>query len=140
MSRKKPASTRNRAGGRVTPPAERAADGVELSVRGAALTPVSGRADSSTRTVLVEPGYPDAWRLDLHNVRIRRQKLQARERELVAQALAAGATWSAIGHVLGMSRQSAHSRFRNLVPLVNADPASYLDGIAHRAEHSGSAD
>lgn len=68
--------------------------------------------------VMVEPGYPDEWRVRLHNVKVRRHRLLDEERRLVGQALAAGATWSEVARALGVSRQSAHQRFRDLQPSV----------------------
>lgn len=62
-----------------------------------------------------EAGYPDDWRRDLANLERRRLDLGKRELEIVDQALRAGATWSAIGSVLGVTRQSAHQRFAGKV-------------------------
>lgn len=66
----------------------------------------------------VDVGYPEDWRHRLREVsdRIKRDRLL--ERQLVAQAIAAGATWSAIGDVLGVKRQTAHERFRHVAPVV----------------------
>ncbi len=64
--------------------------------------------------LIVEPGYPDEWRIRLHNETVRMKRASVQQRELVAQALAAGATWTEIAKVLQVSRQSAHRRFRML--------------------------
>src|SRR6478735_7476517 len=45
-----------------------------------------------------------------------RHEIDDFERQQVAQALTAGETVSAIARALGVSRQSAHRRFRDLVP------------------------
>ncbi len=81
-------------------------------------TPVAGRPAAGARAILVQPGYPDEWRLRLHNVVARKLELARQEQVLVLQALAAGATWSEVGRVLGVTRQSAYKRFRGLKPLV----------------------
>ena len=66
------------------------------------------------KVIRVEPGYPDEWRVDLHNVTARLKALKARQDELVAHAIVSGATWSAVASVLGISRQSAQQRFRHV--------------------------
>lgn len=54
------------------------------------------------------------------------RQLEARQRWLVARALAEGASWSDIGRQLGVARQSAHSRFRGLTPGVVGEA---LEGV-----------
>jgi hypothetical protein len=81
-------------------------------------------SDRSARRVVVEAGYPEGWRVELHNQAVRLTRLHARQNELVEQALRAGATWSAIASVLGISRQAAHRRFRSLAPAVRESVGS----------------
>lgn len=45
-----------------------------------------------------------------------REKLARREEAVVRRALAEGATYAELGAALGISRQSAHERFRHLAP------------------------
>jgi hypothetical protein len=77
-----------------------------------------GPPPRTVRTVTVDPGYPEQWRKRLNEIAAKQRRLHAEERVLVAQAIAAGATWSAIARELGVTRQSAHRRFRNVVGQV----------------------
>ena len=64
--------------------------------------------------LVVPPGYPDDWRARLRAEVDRARRSKLAERDLVAQALAAGATWSGIARELGVSRQTAHRKYRSL--------------------------
>lgn len=69
--------------------------------------------------VVVEAGYPAlGWREELAALDVRRAKIERRQVELVAQALAAGASFSEIARALGKSRQAVHSQYRRLRPTV----------------------
>ncbi len=94
---------------------------------GATAPEKSGKPDRPTvRPMVVEAGYPEAWRVELHNVTFKMSKLKRRQAELVMQAVVAGATWSAIASVLGITRQSAHQRFAHIRAYVDSKqpPAS----------------
>ena len=52
-----------------------------------------------------------AWRVELGHVVARVRKLRERERELVAEGISAGASWSDVARILGISRQAAWQRF-----------------------------
>lgn len=81
---------------------------------GAAFGGGSGGGGRVGHTVPVDPGYPEGWRDELAVLVERQRKARDREKVLVAQALAAGATWSEIGKALGVSRQTAHRKYRGL--------------------------
>ena len=77
------------------------------------------------KVVTVAQGYPEfGWRAELRQLEADRRELLARERQIAAQALAAGCTFSELARALGISRQAAHARFRHLRPRVEgATPA-----------------
>jgi hypothetical protein len=54
--------------------------------------------------------------------------LNTAEQRLVAEALRAGASWSQIGVALGVTRQAAHARYRNIAP---AEPDSEVIVTIH---------
>lgn len=54
----------------------------------------------------------------LHAVQALRTRLEALERQHVASLLGEGATFAAVAQILGISRQSAHQRYRNLHPVT----------------------
>lgn len=85
-----------------------------------AIKAIQARAALPQRTVVVAAGYPDEWRSRLRTVTRRITRDRESQRQLVAQALAAGATWSAIAEVLEVTRQTAHQRFRHLTPNVDS--------------------
>ena len=60
-------------------------------------------------------GYPTDWRDRLSSVARRRVALAEEELQIVDEALRAGATWAAIGSVLGVTRQSAFQRLASKV-------------------------
>jgi hypothetical protein len=53
-----------------------------------------------------------------------RERLDALERQHVADMLATGAHWPQIGRALGISRQAAHRRFRDVVERTPSDGSS----------------
>lgn len=87
----------------------------------------SPTAKASARPVVVpvEPGYPElGWRGELAALDAKRLKIQARQNVIVAQALAAGVTYSEVARALGKSRQAVHAQFRRLRPTIRLDPPS----------------
>jgi hypothetical protein len=70
----------------------------------------------------------------LHDVRELQREADAFERRQVARALAEGATFGQIARALGITRQSAHRRFRGLAmpvpPLGATDQARLVLGYA----------
>ena len=67
-----------------------------------------------------------------------RQELDGIERELVQRAIAAGASWSQIARSLGVSKQAAHRKHRQLAeqpsaPTGAAEPRILVTGEARRS-------
>jgi transcriptional regulator of acetoin/glycerol metabolism len=72
------------------------------------------------RPVVVAAGYPESWRSRLDDSRRRELRERDRQELLVAQAVAAGATFTEVAKALGISRQAAHKRFARVVGVVEA--------------------
>lgn len=73
---------------------------------------------------------PEAALAALHDLR---KELVSFERSRVAQALRSGSSFAAVAKALGISRQAAHRRFRDLAPAA-AEPLA-LSSHARRVVH-----
>jgi len=82
--------------------------------------PVTHRALTGPRRVWDKDENPAAWKHELaytlQCVREIRQKCDTTELATVREARAAGVTWTEIATALGVTRQSAWERFRELDP------------------------
>ena len=84
-----------------------------------------GRASAAGSDLVVDPGYGERWREELARVAGEIRELRELERRLVGQAITAGATWTEVARVLGVTRQTAHQRFRRRIREVRVvDPAA----------------
>ena len=75
----------------------------------------AGAGTRQPAPLVVDPGYGDRWREELARVASEIRELRELERRLVGQAITAGATWTEVAKVLGVSRQTAHQRFRRRI-------------------------
>lgn len=74
------------------------------------------KRDTEPNMIQVPAGYLPEWRVELMHATEAAKAARNRQEELIGQALLAGATWSEIAGALKVSRQSAHQRFRHLIP------------------------
>ena len=92
----------------------RAAPGAASAPAGAASAPAGARVVAPPSVVEVPADYSGDWRPRLRAEALKVRRARQRQEVLIAQAIAAGATWSAIGLELGCSRQAAQQRFRHV--------------------------
>src|SRR4051812_18552959 len=67
-----------------------------------------------------------------------REQLDQLERAQVARALAEGQTFTSIARPLGISRQAAHRRYRDLAPTLSAEARAALLRAREEAARHGS--